>query len=375
MTRHVGELGARPLSTEEIDQAVEVIEGDARFPDPRLTRGAALRLAAAGAAGLALGVRSARAAPVVPANDVQAASLALLASLSPAQRAQASFPFGGAERTRWHWTVPSSVPRNGLPLGQMSAGQRRVALALLRASTSGAGYAKALDIMSLQGLLQRMTTGINDPFDADRYFVSVFGTPGDRAWGWRLEGHHLSRNFTIVGDTLVTEPFFLGAWPTRADTAYRTIVRGERAMRREEDAAREIVLSVDGRLRRRVVFSPESLTDHVTQNAVRVAPLDPLGVAARDLPSAAQRRVREIVRTYLANLPAVTARRALDRVERAGMARIRFGWAGSLRPGQPHYYRLQGPTFLLEFDNSRNSGTHIHSVWRDFERDYGRHLV
>ena len=343
--------------------------------DLRLTRGAALRLAASGAAGLALGVRSARAAPVVPVEDVEAAARAFLASLSPAQRARASFPFGGAERTRWHWTVPTSVPRNGLPLGQMSIRQRRVARALLRASTSRAGYGKALDIMSLQGVLQRMTTGINDPFDADRYFVSVFGRPGDRPWGWRLEGHHLSRNFTIVGDILVTEPFFLGAWPTRAGTAYRTIVRGERAMRREEDAAREIVLSLDGRLRRRVVFSSESLTDHVTQNAVRVTPLDPVGVLARDLPSAAQRRVLEIVRTYIANHPPATARRVLDRVERAGMARIRFGWAGSLRPGRSHYYRLQGPTFLLEFDNSRNSGTHIHSVWRDFERDYGRHQL
>jgi hypothetical protein len=343
--------------------------------DPRLTRGAALRLAAGGAAALAFGVRSARAAPVAPADEVEAAARAFVASLSRAQRARASFPFGSAERTRWHWTVPSSVPRNGLPLGQMSIRQQRLARALLRASTSRIGYGKALDIMSLQGVLQRMSTGINDPFDADRYYVSIFGRPGNRAWGWRLEGHHLSRNFTVVGDTIVTEPFFLGAWPTRAGTAYRSIVRGERAMRREEDAAREIVLSVDGRLRRRVVFSSESLTDHVTQNAVRVSPLDPVGVLARDLPSAGQRRVLEIVRTYVANHPGATARSALARVERAGMARIRFGWAGSLRPGLPHYYRLQGPTFLLEFDNSRNSGTHIHSVWRDFERDYGRHLL
>jgi Protein of unknown function (DUF3500) len=342
--------------------------------DPRLSRGDALRLAAAGAAGLAFGVRPARAAPVAPAKSVEGAARAFLASLSAAQRARASFPFGGAERTRWHWTVPSSVPRNGLTLGQMSTRQRRLALALLRASSSRAGYAKAVDIMSLQGLLQRMSTGINDPFDADRYFVSVFGRPGDRAWGWRLEGHHLSRNFTVVGNNLVTEPFFLGAWPTRAGSAYRTIVQGERAMRREEDAAREVVLAVSGQLRRRVVFSSESLTDHVTQNAARVTPLDPVGVLARDLPSAAQRRVREIVRTYIANHPPATARRVLDRVERAGMARIRFGWAGSLQPGRPQYYRLQGPTFLLEFDNSRNSGTHIHSVWRDFERDYGRHL-
>ena len=142
--------------------------------------------------------------------------------------------------------------------------------------------------MALQGVLQRMSTGIDDPFDPDLYFVSVFGTPGARAWGWRLEGHHLSRHFTVVGDTLVTEPFFLGAWPTRAGSAYRSVGQGYRTMAREEDAAREIVLSLDGRLRRQVVFSSESLTDHVTQNAVRVRPLDRVGVSTRDLPSAAQ---------------------------------------------------------------------------------------
>jgi hypothetical protein len=257
----------------------------------------------------------------------------------------------------------------------MSREQRRLALALLRASNSAAGYRKALDIMALQGVLQRMNTGFSDPFDPNLYFVSIFGTPGARAWGWRLEGHHLSRHFTVVGDTLVTEPFFLGAWPTRAGSAYRSVAQGYRTMPREEDAAREIVLLLDGRLRRQAVFSSESLTDHVTQNAVRVKPLERMGVATGDLPSAAQRRVLEIVRTYLANQPRAMAGEAFARIERAGFARTRFGWAGSTRPGLPHYYRLQGPTFLLEFDNSRNSGTHIHSVWRDFERDFGRHLL
>ena len=340
----------------------------------RLTRNAALRLAAAGAAGLALGARPARAAPSDGAA-VEAAARAFVASLSPAGRSKATFPFASAERTRWHWTVPASVPRNGLPVGEMSAGQRRLALALLRSSSSAAGYRKALDIMALQGVLQRMSTGIDDPFDPNLYFVSIFGTPGARAWGWRLEGHHLSRHFTVVGDTLVTEPFFLGAWPTRAGSAYRSVGQGYRTMAREEDAAREIVLSLDGRLRRQVVFSSESLTDHVTQNAVRVRPLDSLGAETGDLPSAAQKRVLEIVRTYLANYPPAMAREAFARIERAGMARTRFAWAGSTRPGVPQYYRLQGPTFLLEFDNSRNSGTHIHSVWRDFERDFGRHLL
>ena len=345
------------------------------FFERRLTRPAALRLAAASAAGVALGARPARAAPSDVAA-VEAAARTFLASVSAADRAKASFSFDGAERTRWHWTVPASVPRNGLPLRDLSVEQRRLALALLRSSSSPAGFRKALDIMALQGVLQRMETGLGASlFDPDLYFVSVFGTPGARAWGWRLEGHHLSRHFTVIGNTLVAEPFFLGAWPTRAGSAYRSVAKGFRTMAREEDAAREIVLLLDRNLRRRVVFSNESLTDHLTQNAVRVRPLEQVGVSTGDLPSAAQRRVLEIIRTYLANHPPAMARRTLARIERAGLDRTRFGWAGSTRPGVPQYYRLQGPTFVLEFDNSRNSGTHIHSVWRDFERDFGRHLL
>jgi hypothetical protein len=342
--------------------------------DPRLTRGAALRLAAVGAAGMTFGARPARAATADP-GSIETAARAFLSSLSPAHSNRASFAFSSAERIRWHWTVPAAVPRNGLSLGAVSAGSRRLALALLRASSSPYGYRKALDIMALQGVLRRMSTGVNDTFDPDNYFVSVFGTPGARTWGWRLEGHHLSRHFTVVEGTVVAEPFFLGAWPTRAGSAFRSVGRGYRTMPREEDAAREIVLLLDPRLRQQVVFSTESLTDHVTQNAASVRPLDSVGVAMADLPSAAQRRVLEIIRTYLANHPAAMARDALARIQRAGIGRTRFGWAGSTRRGVPHYYRLQGPTFLLEFDNSRNSGTHIHSVWRDFERDFGSHLL
>ena len=163
--------------------------------DPRLTRSGALRLAAAGVAGLALGVRPARAAPS-DAASVATAARAFIASLSSDGRDRALFPFSGPERTRWHWTVPTSVPRNGLPLGAMSPEQRRLALHLLRASSSAAGYRKAVDIMALQGVLQRMSPGTGDTFDADRYYVSVFGAPGASPWGWRFEGHHLSRHFT-----------------------------------------------------------------------------------------------------------------------------------------------------------------------------------
>ena len=300
---------------------------------PRLTRPAALRLAAAGMAGLVLDTRTARAAATEVAT-VEAAARAFLASLSPAARARASFPFDGAERTRWHWTVPAAVPRNGLPLGDTSPAQRKLALALLRSSSSPTGYRKAIDIMALQGVLQRMDTGLGDPFDPNLYFVSVFGTPGARVWGWRLEGHHLSRHFTVVRNSLVAEPFFLGAWPTRAGSAYRSVAKGYRTMAREEDAAREIVLLLDRRLRRQVVFSSDSLTDHLTQNAVRVRPLERVGVATDDLPSAAQRRVLEIINTYLANHPPAMARKIYARIEASGHRShpVRLGRQHTTRP-------------------------------------------
>ena len=146
-------------------------------------------------------------------------------------------------------------------------------------------------------------------------------------------------------------------------------------MPREEDAARALVRSLSPKQKQVAIFETESLTDHLTQNLPKVTPLEPVGVRVGTLTAAQRRLAREIVETYAAVLPGDAARRALDRVDRAGFEKLRLGWAGSLQPGVPHYYRIQGPTFVLEFDNSRNEGTHIHSVWRDFREDFGRHIA
>jgi uncharacterized protein DUF3500 len=350
----------------------------------RVTRREALRIALVGAAGLVVAgparagaTAAAVRRSVVPAEAalasvMTAAAARFLGSLGGEARRRASYRFDDAERLRWHWTIPESVPRNGLPLGAMRPAQRRRALDLLRVSSSADGYRKSLDIIRLQGVLRE--AGIaGSSFDPDRYYVSVFGDPrATTPWGWRFEGHHLSRHFTVAGDRVVAYPFFLGAWPTRTTSAYAGLPRGYRTMPREEDAARELVRSLGSRQRRVAVFQTESLTDHVTQNRPRVSPLEPVGVTVGELAPAQRRLVREIVDTYLAVLPTAIAARGLERVERGGIDRLRFGWAGPLQPNQPHYYRLQGPTFLLEFDNSRNDGTHIHSVWRDFREDFGR---
>jgi len=316
--------------------------------------------AAVGLSGLRAEIaRSASVGDRTRASAIERAAEKLLAGLRPALRRRARFPFRSSERTRWHWTVNTLFPRRGAPLTDMTVRERRAALDLLEASSSGPGFRKAREIMSLQRFLNA---------DPTLYFVSVFGTPGSARWGWRFEGHHLSLHFTIAGGDVTSTPFFLGAWPTRPP-------RGPRPMAREEEAARELVRGLDGATRARVIFEEESLTDHVTQNAVRVRPLAPVGLPLRELGSRERGLAREIVDTYLGVLPTAEASTLRTRINRAGVEALRFGWSGSLEPGRPHYYRLQGSTFLLEFDNSRNDGTHIHSVWRDYERDFARHLT
>lgn len=305
-------------------------------------------------------------APTVAATVTQSAEAALipnltqaaqtfLAGLNDAQRTKATYAFDDAERFRWHWTTPRNFPRNGLPLTEMSAEQKAAAHTLLQASVSAAGYEQSLNIIALQNDLG------NDP---DLYFVTVFGAPGERAWGWRWEGHHLSRQFTIVGGQIAMTPYFLGAWPTVNGA-------GLRAMAREEDIALELA----SRLGPPAIFQTSTLTRHLTQNEARVGPLDPVGVSHSEMTGAQQQLLVELLQTYLSGLPEPVAAAQWERITTAGLEPIRFGWAGPLELRRPTYYRVQGPTFVLEHDKSRNGGTHIHSVWRDFEHDFGYHLL
>ena len=291
----------------------------------RLTRPAALRLAAVGAAGLALGARPAHAAPSdgAASSPRRARSSLRCPGASATRRRSRST---GAERTRWHWTVPSSVPRNGLPLGAMSADQRRLALALLRASSSAAGYRKALDIMALQGVLRRMNTGIDDPFDADRYYVSVFGTPGAGS------GDGGSRGTTSPGTSrswgTSSSPSRSSSVPGRPEREAHT-ARSRRATgrcrarrtRRGRSCSRSTARSGGASCSRRVADRPSHARTPSACGRSSVSACSRATCRRR-----AQRRVLEIVRTYLANHPPAMAREAFARVERA--ASVARGSAG-----------------------------------------------
>jgi hypothetical protein len=312
---------------------------------------------------------------VAPVPEYEFAGLldaanAFVASLTPAQRSKTLFKFDDAERINWHF-VPR--PRRGLPLKEMSAEQQGLARAMLKAGLSQRGYLTADNIIELENVLREM--GENPNFrDPGLYYFTIFGTPSRTLpWGVRAEGHHLSLNFTIIRDTLIASaPAFFGANPAEVRRGSR---QGLRTLAGEEDIARELVLSLDNRQRSAAIISLDAPADIVTGAAARVQPLSPIGIRVSDLRPEQSAILVRLLNVYLGRMADPIAARRRVALERTDFRHVAFAWAGSTQRGEPHYYRIQGPSFLVEYDNTQNGANHIHTVWRDFEGDFGRDLL
>jgi hypothetical protein len=210
--------------------------------------------------------------------------------------------------------------------------------------------------------------------DPEGYFFSIFGTPADKgAWGWRVEGHHVSLHFTVVdGNVTVSAPTFFGSNPAEVREGEK---KGLRVLGFEEDPARALMESLDVAQRAKATISATAPNDVLTMNAVSVNPLAPPGVLASELNAASRQKLMAIVEAYTAQMAPEIAALRTAQLQKAGADKITFAWAGGTVKGEKHYYRVQGPTFLIEYDNTQNDGNHVHSVWRDFDGDFGRDLL
>ena len=309
-------------------------------------------------------------APETSARMYQAAET-FLNSLSPHQLKTACFSFTDDERYDWHY-VPRSRP--GLALKDMTADQRAQALGFLKAGLSPSGYWKSSTIMKLEAVLREIETLNWLGRDPEKYYFSFFGLPSATGtWGWRVEGHHLSLNFTIVqGRLFATAPRFLGANPAKVSEGE---LRGVRTLAGEEDLARKLLTELDPEQRQKAVFREKAYRDIVTGSDEMVSPLEPAGISAAELDESQKALLVKLIDEYLSSLPPEIARQRIEVIQNSSMDQIHFGWAGGVEPGHPHYYRIQGPTFLIEYDNVQNGANHIHTVWRDFDGDFGRDLL
>jgi hypothetical protein len=255
----------------------------------------------------------------------------------------------------------------------MTSHQKRLAEALLGAGLSQQGYIKALSIMSLEDVLKLMENGTGPQRDPDGYFFTIFGEPSSASpWGFSMEGHHVSQNYTVVGGKVQDSPSFFGTNPAEIKEGPR---KGMRVLAAEEDAARDLMTSFDAEQKKVALVDQTAYKDIFTM-ASRKAALEgqPSGLSASKMNAKQFAMLTVLLEVYAENVPEQLAQARMEMVKKAGK-NINFAWAGVLERGGPHYYRVQAPTFLIEYDNTQNNNNHIHSVWRDYNGDFGLDML
>ncbi|GJM30346.1 MAG: hypothetical protein DHS20C17_29810 [Cyclobacteriaceae bacterium] len=301
------------------------------------------------------------------------AAQSLMETLNADERAQASLPFNDDERSSWHFT-PS--PHRGLTWEKMNSEQRDAMMKLLLTGLSKKGMDKTKEIMALEEVLRVLE---DRPADdryrhPELYYFMLFGEPGPDPWGWRFEGHHVSLNYTSVGDQLSVTPAFMGANPAEVPKGPH---KGKRVLAAEEDLARDLLASFDPDQLKVVLISDQAPEEIVTGMERKAMMGKQEGLAFQKMTDSQQRLLQQLVQNYLGNMEASVASNQLMQIEAEGWDKVFFAWAGETErgPGKAHYYRIHGPSLLIEFDNIQNNANHIHAVWRDLKNDFGEDLL
>ena len=339
-------------------------------PPSSLSRRALLHGAVASAAAMPLTL-VAEAQETVRRATMERAATAFLKALADPLRRAAIFPFADAERLNWHY-VPRG--RRGVPLKDMPAPARAAAHELMKSGLSTVGYTKATNVIRLEDVLRQIETFGGLMRDAEKYYVTVFGTPTRTTpWGWRVEGHHLSLNFTLVPDrSMAMTPIFFGANPATVKSGAHA---GLRTLAEEQDLGLALARSVAPSLQSRFVIAADTPGDIVTGPGRGDSLERPAGVALGELTADQRELAARLIQVYVRTMSQDVADAEWQRIAGAGLDRVHFAWAGAIDPARPHYYRLHGPATLIEYDNTQGGANHIHTVWHTPGKDFGADLL
>ena len=342
-------------------------------------------------------VVSAQRTPTAAAAMTTAASR-FLDALDAEQRKLATYPLESEEYLRWNFIPTEAFPRNGLRLKDMSEAQQKLAHELLKSGLSDRGYQTYTAIIALEDILRVVEgarTGgapgggaapgagrapggrggrggfVRDP---TVYFFTVFGQPSATGnWGWRVEGHHISLHFAVSkGAVVASTPSFAGSNPAEVRDGAE---KGKRVLANLEDTGRALVMALDDKQRATAIINATAPTEIVTNNTLDIKPLSPDGLKYPAMTAAQRDLLMKVIDAYAGLMAPELAGQRMAKIKAAGLDNIGFAWAGPVERGALHYYRVQGPTFLIEFDNTQNQGNHVHSIWRDFNGDFGRDVL
>lgn len=308
-----------------------------------------------------------------------------LDALSADQKKIAVLPYDSESRVGWHF-IPffdkdGKPGRKGLQIRNMDESQRAAAHALLKSALSEAGYGKATKIMAMEAMLKELEKGVQGGQirDTERYYFTVFGTPtADGKWGLSVEGHHLSLNFVVdKGHVVSSTPTAFAANPaTVMKEVIPTFPKGTRILKGEEQLAFDLLASLTPEQKKIVIVDEKPMEEVRNAGQPQPATGGPEGIAAAKLTSEQAKILRSLISEYSANMPADVAEERLTSIDKAGFEKVTFVWMGAEKPGIGHSYRVQGPTFQIEFVNRQqdaagNPANHIHCLWRDVRGDFG----
>ena len=304
-----------------------------------------------------------------PADEMKAAAEALIKGIDEKQKEALLAPMKHEEREHFRYTPRD---RFGLFYKDLNPKQREAVFTLLKSAMSEKGLLKAKQVMMLEGVLAKLE---NRPEfrDPEKYWVAIFGTPGDKkGWSWKFEGHHLSVNFTIVGDKVALTPSFYGSNPGEVKEGEH---KGLRVLADEEDVAKDLVQALLKRGVKEVIYTDKPPKEILTKEKRKADRMKPEGLPASKMNQSEQAILFQLLEVYLHRYRQDLADAELQEIIKSGMDKLHFGWAGSLEKGEAWYYRVQGPTFLMEAANSQNDANHVHAVWRKFDGDFGRDIL
>ena len=314
---------------------------------------------------------------VATGADMSDRAAAFLATLTEEQKKTAVMDYESPKRVGWHF-IPKDF-RKGLQIKHMNKAQKKAALALLRSTLSEVGYNKATKIMELEHILHALEGGKGRfPRETDRYYYTLFGMPGDKGkWGLSIEGHHLSLNFVVEdGQIASTTPSFLGANPATVKSEVDGgLPVGTRVLAKEEQLAFDLVNSLTDEQAKTAIIAEKAPKEIRAAGEAQPPKDEHVGIAFADLNDEQRKTMKRLVGVYIDNMPKQVRELRISAIVKAGPENVRFAWAGATKPGIGHYYRIQGPSFLIEFVNTQpdpagNLANHIHCVWRDMNGDF-----
>ncbi|MEK9603622.1 MAG: DUF3500 domain-containing protein [Flavobacteriaceae bacterium] len=307
-------------------------------------------------------------------DSFDALSLAteLMNSLSPHQKQVVTFALDDPAKKRWHYLPHSSFSREGLPLSDMTPKQIEQTYALLESYLSESGYDQMQQIIDLENYLAEVE---NDAVKRDptRYYLAFYGSiHRDSVWAWSFEGHHISLNFTVTPNEIGFAPAFWGANPGIVPDGPE---KGKIVLRNDHDQGLELVNSLNYQQLAQTLISSETYGEILTSNQADVSFIPNNGISYSELNTAQKNRLKKMIYYHLDRMEKAVAKKARKLLKKEDWKEITFSWAGKMKKRNPHYYRIQGQSFLIEYDNSQNNGNHIHLVWREFDGDFGKDLI